>query len=266
MTQSLATENWSLVSAMARYQVILAYDGSGFTGSQRQANSRTVQGELEKALHKIGWMGKSVLVAGRTDTGVHAAGQVAAFDFNEWSHPAESLLQALNARLPADMAVRKIQPVHAEFHPRFDALSRAYRYRLFCEPIRDPLRERFAWRLWPKPDGDALRRTAQVFLGTHDFAAFGSATSEKGTTTRTVTKSEWRRKPNGEWQFEVRADAFLYRMVRRLVFVQVAVAQGRCSAQDVRLALKGHGKLPAGLAPAHGLSLIDVEYGSLKRK
>lgn len=251
---------------MARYQVILAYDGSGFTGSQRQANSRTVQGELEKALHKIGWTGKSVLMAGRTDTGVHASGQVAAFDFNEWSHPAESLLQALNARLPADLAVRKIKPVHAEFHPRFDALSRAYRYRLFCEPIRDPLRERFAWRLWPKPDGSALNQAAQVFLGTHDFAAFGSPTSEKGTTTRTVTESEWRRKPNGEWLFEVRADAFLYRMVRRLVFVQVAVAQGRCSAQDIRFALKGHGKLPAGLAPAHGLSLIDVEYGSLKRK
>lgn len=253
---------------MARYQVILAYDGAGFTGSQRQANSRTVQGELEKALHQIGWTGKSVIMAGRTDTGVHASGQVAAFDFNEWSHPAENLLQALNAKLPADLAVRKVGSVHAEFHPRFDALSRAYRYRLFCEPIRDPLREKAAWRLWPKPDGDALNQTAAIFLGTHDFAAFGSPTTEKGTTTRMVTNSEWRRKPNGEWQFEVRADAFLYRMVRRLVFVQVAVAQGRCSVEDIRLALNtGQGrKLPSGLAPAHGLSLIDVEYGSLKRK
>ena len=253
---------------MARYQVILAYDGAGFTGSQRQANSRTVQGELEKALHQIGWTGKSVMMAGRTDTGVHAVGQVASFDFNEWSHPAENLLQALNAKLPADLAVRKVGSVHAEFHPRFDALSRAYRYKLFCEPIRDPLREKVAWRLWPKPDSDALNQTAEIFLGTHDFAAFGSPTTEKGTTTRTVTTSEWRRKQNGEWQFEVRADAFLYRMVRRLVFVQVAVAQGRCSLEDIRLALKtGQGrKLPSGLAPAHGLSLIDVEYGSLKRK
>ena len=251
---------------MARYQVILAYDGARFTGSQRQANSRTVQGELENALHQIGWMGTSVIMAGRTDTGVHATGQVAAFDFNEWSHPADRLLHALNAKLPADLAVRKIKPVHADFHPRFDALSRAYCYRLFCEPIRDPLRERFAWRLWPRLDGDALNQTAEVFLGTHDFAAFGSATSEKGTTTRTVTESEWRRKPNGEWQFEVRADAFLYRMVRRLVFVQAAVAQGRGLVEEVQLALKGQAKLPAGLAPAHGLSLIDVEYGSLNRK
>ena len=251
---------------MVRYQVILAYDGSGFTGSQRQANSRTVQGELEKALHKIGWTGRSVIMAGRTDSGVHAAGQVASFDFEEWSHPVERLLHALNAGLPADMAVKKLLPVHAEFHPRFDALSRSYRYRLFCEPTRNPLRERFAWRLWPKVDGDALRQNAGTFLGTHDFAAYGSPTSEKGTTIRTVTKSEWRQKPDGEWQYEVRADAFLYRMVRRLVYVQVAAAQGRCLAKDVRLALKGQGKLPAGLAPAHGLSLIDVEYGSLKRK
>lgn len=250
---------------MARYQVILAYDGAGFTGSQRQANSRTVQGELEVALRQIGWAGSSVIMAGRTDTGVHASGQVAAFDFSEWSHPVERLLQALNAKLPADMAVRKLKLVHADFHPRFDALSRAYCYKIFCEPVRDPLRERFAWRLWPKPDGNALIQNAEIFLGTHDFAAFGSATSEKGTTTRTVTGSEWRRKPNGEWQYEVRADAFLYRMVRRLVFVQVAMAQGRCLVEDVRLALKGRGRaLPAGLAPAHGLSLINVEYGSLK--
>jgi tRNA pseudouridine38-40 synthase len=249
---------------MARYQAILAYDGCGFTGSQRQANSRTVQGELENALHQIGWTGKSVSMAGRTDTGVHAAGQVAAFDFNEWTHPAERLLQALNAKLPADLAVRKIKPAGADFHPRFDALSRSYRYRLFCEPIRDPLRERSAWRLTPSLDGGALDQTAQVFLGTHDFAAFGSATSERGTTTRTVTNSEWRKKPNGEWQFEVRADAFLYRMVRRLVFIQAAAAQGRCLLEDIRNALKtGQGsKLPAGLAPAHGLCLMDVEYGS----
>lgn len=250
---------------MARYQVILAYDGSGFTGSQRQANSRTVQGELESALQRIGWTGRSILLAGRTDSGVHAAGQVATFDFDEWSHSTGKLLQALNAQLPADLVVRTIEPVHADFHPRFDALSRSYRYRLFCEPIRDPLRERFAWRLWPRLDGTALNKVAAIFPGTHDFAAFGTPTSKKGTTTRTVTKSGWRRKSDGEWQYEVRADAFLYRMVRRLVFVQVAVAQGRCSVEDVRRALKtGQGRsLPAGLAPAHGLCLTDVEYGSL---
>lgn len=245
---------------MARYQVILAYDGSGFAGSQRQAKVRTVQGELENALHKLGWTGMSVLLAGRTDTGVHASGQVGAFDFDDWTHPAEKLLQALNAKLPDDLAVKKAKIVRPDFHPRFDALSRTYKYRLFHDPVRDPLRERFGWRVSSAADGESLKQTAEIFLGTHDFASFGSATSEMGTTVRTVTKSEWRKKPDGEWQYEVRADAFLYRMVRRLVFVQAAASLGKCSVKEIQSALKGQGKLPAGLAPANGLTLVNVEY------
>ena len=138
---------------MARYQLTLAYDGTDFFGSQRQASptgasKRTVQGELEKALCQLGWAGRSVLMSGRTDTGVHATGQVASFDL-DWSHSDEELVRALNVALPADMAVHQARMVHPKFHPRFDALSRRYRYRLFCQPLRDPLRERFAWRVWP---------------------------------------------------------------------------------------------------------------------
>jgi tRNA pseudouridine38-40 synthase len=247
---------------MARYQVILAYDGTGFTGSQRQVNSRTVQGELENSLRSIGWSGRSVLMAGRTDTGVHASGQVAAFDFDEWTHSTEKLLNALNAKLPRDLSVKRLLPAPAEFHPRFDAVSRNYRYRLFCEPIRDPLREKFAWRVGTGLNGDALKQNAELFLGTHDFAAFGSPTTPQGTTVRTVTISEWRKKQDGEWQFEVQADAFLYRMVRRLVFVQVSLAQGRGSVTEVQNAFLGRGRLPSGLAPAHGLTLVAVNYGS----
>lgn len=246
---------------MARYKVILAYNGSRFNGSQRQAISRTVQGEFEKALRKLGWTAKSVLMAGRTDTGVHAAGQVVAFDL-EWAHPADVLLKALNATLPTDTAVKSVCEAPADFHPRFDAISRRYCYRIFCEPIRDPLREKFAWRVWPALDENDLKQTASLFLGTHDFAAFGSPTTPKGTTVRTATKSEWKKMPDGEWQFEVRADAFLYRMVRRLVFVQVSVAQKKCSVEQVRNALSKQSKLPAGLAPAHGLTLVEVMYGS----
>jgi tRNA pseudouridine38-40 synthase len=246
---------------MAHYQVILAYDGTRFTGSQIQANSRTVQGELERALRNLGWSGKSVIMAGRTDTGVHATGQVAAFDF-EWTHSADKLLRALNADLPLDLAIKSLIPASADFHPRFDAISRQYRYRMFCASIRDPLREKFLWRVWPAVDEDALKRNASIFLGTHDFAAMGSRTTPKGTTVRTLTKAEWKKMPDGEWQFEVRADAFLYRMVRRLVFVQVSVAQGKCSVEKVQHALSKQGKLLAGLAPAHGLTLVEVTYGS----
>ncbi|HSB02485.1 MAG TPA: tRNA pseudouridine(38-40) synthase TruA [Anaerolineales bacterium] len=252
---------------MARYQLTLAYDGTDFFGSQRQANRRTVQGELEKALCKLGWTGRSVIVAGRTDTGVHATGQVAAFDL-DWSHSDEELVRAVNAALPADVAVHQAQTVQAKFHPRFDALSRRYRYRLFCQSLRDPLRERFAWRVWPPVHGDALAETAQLILGTHDFSAFGSPTTPRGGTVRTVMKAEWTRTAEDEWHFEVQADAFLYRMVRKLVFVQVAVAQGKASAEALVRSLaeqssagtRSSEKLPAGLAPAHGLTLVEVAY------
>ena len=250
---------------MARYKLTLAYDGSNFHGSQRQANRRTVQGELEKALTELGWSGRSVLISGRTDTGVHATGQVASADLH-WSHTDMELLRALNASLPNDMAVRAVQMADAKFHPRFDATSRTYHYRLFCQPHRDPIRERFAWRVWPGIEDDRLAETAKQFPGTHDFSAFGSPTTPKGTTVRTVMKAGWRQTGEDEWQFAVRADAFLYRMVRRMVFVQVAVAQGRVSAEAISEALAKQASdevrsaLPSGLAPAHGLTLVEVEY------
>lgn len=256
---------------MARYKLILAYDGSNFHGSQRQTSpktgaiKRTVQGELEKALTKLGWTGRSALLSGRTDTGVHATGQVASADL-DWSHADDELLRAFNSLLPADMAVRAVEVVEAKFHPRFDAASRTYHYRLFCQPVRDPIRERFAWRVWPPVDGVLLEQAAKQFIGTHDFSAFGSATTPKGKTVRTVMKAEWTQTAEDEWLFEVKADAFLYRMVRRMVFVQAAVAQGKASVEDVarslakRAAGESRNVLPSGIAPAQGLTLVEVEY------
>ncbi len=250
---------------MARYKLTLAYDGSGFVGSQRQAAKRTVQGELERALHKIGWTGRSILIAGRTDTGVHATGQVASVDL-DWSHTDENLLRALNSTLPKDLAVWSVEIVDAKFHPRFDATSRRYRYKVLCQPLRDPIRERFAWRVPVVINSKALIKAAKQFIGTHDFSAFGSPTAPKGTTVRTVMKVEWTQVAEDEWHFEVQANAFLYRMVRRLVFVQVAVAQGKVSVEEIARSLvkqESAGKrsgLPSGLAPAHGLTLVEVEY------
>jgi len=245
---------------VARYQIILAYDGSDFFGSQRQATkSRTVQSELERSLTRLGWQGTSVLLAGRTDRGVHASGQVATFDL-EWRHPLEELVAALNGNLPADMAVSAAKIVSDDFHPRFDATSRCYRYRLFCQPLRNPLRERYAWRVWPALDGDALHGAAMLFSGRHDFAAFGSPLKPGGSTIRTVMKAEWQVQGD-EWMFEVQAEAFLYRMVRKLVHVQVAVGQGELSAQGIVDALEGNLRgVPGGLAPAKGLTLIEVTY------
>lgn len=249
---------------MAHYQVILAYDGTRFAGSQRQAERRTVQGELEAALRRLGWSEASVTLAGRTDTGVHASGQVAAFDL-DWPHGDARLVQALNSALPQDMAVREARPVAAEFHPRFGARSRSYRYRLFCEPIRDPLRERLAWRVWPAVELARLQEASALFLGTHEFACVGSPTHSGGSTVRTVEAAGWQEIGDG-LSFEIRADAFLYRMVRRIVYLQIAAAQGRCTLEALAGCLSGSlaraakSQLPAGLAPAHGLTLVEVAY------
>jgi tRNA pseudouridine38-40 synthase len=256
---------------MARYQIILAYDGTHFLGSQRQASSRTIQGELEKALRTLGWDKQTVFLAGRTDTGTHANGQVAAFDL-DWGHGLESLRKALNTHLPQDMSVREVSLAADTFHPRFDAKSRHYRYRLFCDGVRDPMRERYAWRVWPEVSD--LAPLASIWHGKHDFGAFGTPPTAKGSTVRTVFFAKWTH-AGDEWTFDIRADAFLYRMVRRLVYVQVAAGQGRLTVEDLVRALKtgsfsdsgirknGKSHIPASLAPAGGLSLVEVTYDNL---
>lgn len=243
---------------MARYQIILAYDGTDFLGSQRQAAPRTVQGALEHALRKLGWTGRSALMAGRTDAGVHASGQVAAFDLN-WNHSSAALVKALNATLPASMAVRRARVVPEGFHPRFDATARCYRYRLFCQPQRDPLRERYAWRVWPAVDGDLLVSLAAIWPGEHDFAAFGSPPRPGGSTVRMLMQADWQQDAD-EWIFTVQANAFLYHMVRRIVHIQVAVAQGKVPAEVIARALDEQAEVPSGLAPSSGLTLVAVNY------
>jgi tRNA pseudouridine38-40 synthase len=247
---------------MARYQVILAYDGTLFAGFQRQPRARTVQGEVEDALRQLGWQGRAILAAGRTDTGVHASGNVVAFDL-DWAHPVDALVQALNARLPEDVAAQSARTADADFHPRYDALARRYRYRLISKPERDPLIERFAWRAWPAVDLERMRTAAALFVGIHDFAAFGAPTRPGASTIREVMASDWREKDGG-WIYEVQGNAFLYHMVRRMVFLQVQVGQGKLEPDDLAAGLNGLSQPTAqihGLAPAQGLTLVEVRYG-----
>ena len=244
---------------MERYQIILAYDGTDFFGSQRQAKSRrTVQGELENALRRMGWAGSSVLMAGRTDAGVHASGQVATFDFG-WNHSLEDLKNALNANLPADMAISQVSVAPADFHPRFDATARLYRYRVFYQRDRDPLRERYAWRVFPAVDGEMLHPLAAMLLGKFDFAAFGSPPRSGGSTERLMMQASWR-KQEDEWLFEVQANAFLYHMVRRLVLAQVVIAQRKVPVEKFARALAEQVEITSGIAPSNGLTLIEVSY------
>jgi len=246
---------------MERYQVILAYDGTKFHGSQRQAETRTVQGVFEVALRELNWMEKSVLFAGRTDAGVHASGQVVAFDL-DWKHPPEDLQNALNALLPKDTAVHRLMETSSDFHPRFDAVSRSYRYRVYSQPVRDPLREQFAWQVWPAPDFELLNSAARIFLGVHDFASYGSPTSPNGSTIREVMQANWQQ-VDDEFFFDVTANAFLYHMVRRLVFALISVGQGKFEVVEILHRLQTpQGPVLQGLAPPNGLSLVEVCYSS----
>lgn len=244
---------------MARYQAILAYDGAAYQGFQRQLEARTVQATVETALSDLGWPGETILAAGRTDTGVHASGQVIAFDW-DWRHAEQDLLKALNAALPADIAVRSLAQVGAGFHPRFDAVARRYEYHLFCEAIRYPLQERYAWRVWPPVSLDLMEPAAQRLCGSHDFAAFGAPTQPGGATVRQVFTAGWQSDGEG-LVFTIGANAFLYHMIRRLVAFLVEIGQGRKSLDELLTRLENPQAEPAvGLAPACGLVLAEVSY------
>lgn len=244
---------------MADYQSILAYDGTAFAGFQRQRGRRTVQGEVERALRSLGWAERALRAAGRTDTGVHAVGQVVAFDL-DWSRSPERLTAAINARLPADVAVRETRPAPAGFHPRYAARWRRYRYRLVASPERNPLLERYAWRVWPAPDVERMERASRSLVGEHDFRAFGSAPREDGHTVRRVRRATW--EISGEaFEFVIEADAFLYRMVRRLAAALVAVGQGEIGPQVIAdLIADPRSRWQGRVAPAHGLCLEAVAF------
>jgi tRNA pseudouridine38-40 synthase len=250
---------------MARYQVILVYDGTEFFGFQRQARERTVQGVVEDALRRMGWQGRTVLAAGRTDTGVHASGQVIAFDL-DWSHSTEDLRNGFNANLPGDVAAQQVVQTRSDFHPRYDALARRYRYQIFCQPDRNPLRERYAWRVWPVVKIDYLQQAADYLPGRHDFAAFGTPPRAGGSTERVVSQAGWQN-VGDQLTFEVVANAFLYRMVRRLVSTQVAIAQGKIPLEVMATYIAGQtGDLVQGMAPPHGLFLVEVIYPPVQDK
>jgi tRNA pseudouridine38-40 synthase len=243
---------------MARYQVTLAYDGTDFLGFQRQGSQRTVQSAVEAALRKIGWSGSSILAAGRTDSGVHASGQVIAFDL-DWAHSSEALGRALNANLPKDVAGLAVQIAEPEFHPRYDARVRSYQYRIYVSPDRNPLLERYAWRVWPKVEPQKLVNAARLLNGTHDFAAFGTPPRLGGSTIRTVFHAGWVLQAGG-LLFEVSGNAFLYHMVRRLVYLQVLTGQGRIDLEEWRKAVHEAQPQTPGLAPSQGLTLTEVRY------
>jgi tRNA pseudouridine38-40 synthase len=245
---------------LARFRMDIAYDGTDFSGWAAQPGRRTVSGVLTEALSRVLRTPVGLTVAGRTDAGVHATGQVASADL-----PAELdtawALRRLARLLPADVRVRAVAAVPPEFDARFSALCRHYRYRVATAPWgAEPLRARDTLA-WPHPfDLDAVAAASAGLLGEHDFASF-CRRREGATTVRALQRLEWSRGPDGVVEAAVSADAFCHSMVRSLVGALLDVGRGR-RAVDWPAGLLGREERAAdvAVAPAHGLTLVGVDY------
>ncbi|HEV8281524.1 MAG TPA: tRNA pseudouridine(38-40) synthase TruA [Candidatus Limnocylindrales bacterium] len=240
-----------------RYRATVEYDGTDFAGFQANPGKRTVQGVLEDALARLGdGVDRRVDGAGRTDAGVHAAGQVIAFTYGG-RLPAAELESALAAILPRDVAVRDLREVPKAFNPRYAARYREYRYTVWNGPP-SPLRERLAFGVRDPLDTVAMARAGTAFIGRHDFRAFGAADRS---TVRTVTAVRVRR--SGRYvTIDVRADSFLRGQVRRMVGLLLEVGRGTTDIEGVRTALADPGSARKGAAaPAKGLCLRHVAIG-----
>jgi len=245
-------------SETAYFRATVAYDGTDFLGFQLQSNGRTVQGVLETALAQVTRSKDRVIGSGRTDSGVHARGQVIAFR-SDWRHRMEDLHRALNAVLPPDVAVLDLDRAPEGWHPRFSALRRHYRYTVLNQPLRSPLDRRYA-HLVPQPlDIRALQAGSGLLVGVHDFAAFGQPTQGESTQ-REVFEAGWRQ--DGPWfTFDVVGNAFLRGMVRSLAGLLLQVGAGSWPVERVAEVLASRNRaLAAPPAPACGLCLMRVEY------
>ncbi|MBI4786792.1 MAG: tRNA pseudouridine(38-40) synthase TruA [Chloroflexi bacterium] len=241
---------------MPRLLAIVEYDGTDFEGFQIQKRGRTVQGELERALQQITGEQIRVMGGGRTDSGVHALGQGAHFDTN-WKRPVATLQRALNAVLPTDIAVRSLVEVGKDFSARYSARSRAYRYTILNQPVRSPLLRRYALFV-PEPlDADAMDAAARCLIGTHDFGAFGTP-PHGDNSVRDMIRARVR-KEGASILIDLEANAFLYRMVRRIVGTLLWIGRGEMTIAEFRQVLSKERRAGQSVAP-QGLCLVAVKY------
>ena len=241
-----------------RVRATVAYDGTEYSGYQRQKNAYTIQEALEAAILQVTQKRTSILAAGRTDAGVHAVGQVIAFDV-AWRHGVSDLHRALNAVLPADIAILNVARAEPDFHPRYDARSRRYRYTVYNAPVRCPLERRYRLHVRRALDVGAMQEAALLLLGEKDFATFGQPPSGRNTV-REVMLTEWEGMVP-HLHFDIQANAFLYRMVRSIVGTLLQVGCGEMDVAAFAQALAACDRARAGVtAPPHGLCLMEVEY------
>ncbi len=241
-----------------RYRATVEYDGYDFLGFQYQPRGRTVQGELEEAMARITRQRVRIVGGGRTDAGVHAVGQVIVFNVT-WRHTPQDLARALNAVLPVEIAIRDCSIAHPDFHPRYDALWRQYRYTVLSDPVRSPLWQRYAHQVFEPLDLGAMEAASRYLIGKHDFGAFGQPT--QGTSTvRHVMRARW--VADGKrLEFDVVANAFLRHMARAMVGTLLQVGRGRLGPDEMVTLLESRDRAAAGPpAPASGLCLMRIGY------
>jgi tRNA pseudouridine38-40 synthase len=275
---------------MPTFKITLAYDGTDFVGWQRQAAGVSIQGLLEEALRELDQRDVTVTGAGRTDAGVHALGQVAAFSI-ERALAADAVVRALNARLPEAVRVLSAQEVPASFHPQFGARAKTYRYRIWNGDVSSPFERRYAWHVPGTLDLDAMQAAARILEGVHDFAAFQSTGGETKTTEREVLSSriadcglrtDWlidsadsaespesliRNPQSAMVAYQIVGTGFLRHMVRAIAGSLVEVGRGRRPAEWLADVLASRDRGLAGpTAPAEGLFLVSVTYSVVESR
>jgi tRNA pseudouridine38-40 synthase len=240
-------------------RVVVEYDGTDFSGWQRQPGLRTVQGSLEQAILQMTGEPVRLQGAGRTDAGVHALGQVASFPL-EARIPEAGLLRGLNSILPRDIALTEVSEAPPAFDARFSARGKVYRYRIWNHLIRSPLQARTSWHSRSTLDLAAMHAAARLLCGQHDFRAFRAADCERRNTVRVIRRLELERQ-GAALSIEIEATAFLKNMVRILVGTLVDLGRGKIAPEAIARMLATGDRAAGGVtAPPQGLTLLRVIY------